>query len=282
MSRLLSPREVADAIGVSESSLKRWADTGRIKVTRTEGGHRRITLAETIRFIRDQRLPVVRPDLLGISVADPDEDDALFRYLVDGAGPEARAWILGRYLAGATVASLCDGPIRAAMTRVGELWQHDPAGVFVEHRATDLCMQALAQLRALFEPPDDGPVAIGGAPTDDPYLLPSWMAATVIAETGMRAINLGPDTPVSALRAAYTHYRPVLVWISATAPVSRPVAAELADWLASLPARTTEVVGGRNAAAFADANDAVTTSSTMAELAAHARAAARPARPARR
>ena len=251
-----------------------------------EGGHRRITLAETIRFIRDQRLTVVRPDLLGLSVADAHEDDALFRHLVEGEGPEARAWILGRYLAGATVASLCDGPIRAAMTRVGELWEHDPAGVFVEHRATDLCIQALAQLRALFEPPADAPVAIGAAPTDDPYLLPSWMAATAIAETGMLAINLGPNTPVSALRAAYAHHRPVLVWISATAPVARPVAAELADWLASLPARTAGIVGGRNAAAVAEANDAVTTASTMAELAAHARAAARhdrgaPAKPRR-
>jgi hypothetical protein len=38
MQQLLSPRQFAEAIGVSESSVRRWADTGRIKMTRTAGG----------------------------------------------------------------------------------------------------------------------------------------------------------------------------------------------------------------------------------------------------
>jgi excisionase family DNA binding protein len=52
MQNTLSPRELAAAVGVSESSLKRWADEGRVKVARTAGGHRRIELAEAVRFIR--------------------------------------------------------------------------------------------------------------------------------------------------------------------------------------------------------------------------------------
>jgi len=39
--RQLSPRELAEALGVSESSLKRWVDAGKIAASRTEGGHRR-------------------------------------------------------------------------------------------------------------------------------------------------------------------------------------------------------------------------------------------------
>src|SRR5262245_52765982 len=62
----LSPRQLADAIGVSESSLKRWADAGKLAVSRTEGGHRRITMTEAVRFIRDTGATVVRPDLLGL------------------------------------------------------------------------------------------------------------------------------------------------------------------------------------------------------------------------
>ncbi|HEX9106572.1 MAG TPA: MerR family DNA-binding transcriptional regulator, partial [Longimicrobiales bacterium] len=48
----LSPRELAEAVGVSESSLKRWADRGVLAVERTAGGHRRIPLGEAVRFIR--------------------------------------------------------------------------------------------------------------------------------------------------------------------------------------------------------------------------------------
>ena len=67
--RLLSTRELADALGVSESSLKRWVDSGRISALRTEGGHRRIPLAEAMRFIRDTAAPIARPELLDLPEA---------------------------------------------------------------------------------------------------------------------------------------------------------------------------------------------------------------------
>src|SRR5688500_324070 len=62
---LLTPKELADAIGASESSLRRWVDRGRLPVSRTAGGHRRIPLATAIRFIRETGATVVRPELLG-------------------------------------------------------------------------------------------------------------------------------------------------------------------------------------------------------------------------
>ena len=74
MKQSLSPRELGQAIGVSESSLKRWADEGRIKFARTTGGHRRIVLTEAVRFIRQAGMPVLRPHLLGL--ADLEEDTA--------------------------------------------------------------------------------------------------------------------------------------------------------------------------------------------------------------
>ena len=74
MKSLLSPRDLADAIGVSESSLKRWADAGKIQVSRTDGGHRRIPLAEAVRFIRATGAQVVRPDILGINCATGPAD----------------------------------------------------------------------------------------------------------------------------------------------------------------------------------------------------------------
>lgn len=53
MKPLLSPRELAQAIGVSESSIKRWIDDGLIGATKTAGGHRRIAGSEAIRFVRE-------------------------------------------------------------------------------------------------------------------------------------------------------------------------------------------------------------------------------------
>lgn len=275
--RLLSPRELADALGVSESSLKRWVDAGKIAASRTDGGHRRIALPEAVRFIRETGAPLVHPEILELPdlAAAPPADAAGDRALLDrlerGDGPGARGWILARYFAGASIAELADGPVRAAMHALGELWHHDPRGIFIEHRATELCLQALAQLRAALDEPAGAPVALGGAPEDDPYRLSTGLAAMVLVEAGYRAIDLGPDTPVSALHQAVLEHRPRLVWISASARLAPARAHAIGRWIAGLPRSTAVVVGGRHGRAIAAAQPAARYLDTMVELAGLAR-----------
>ena len=66
--KLLSPKDLANAIGASESSVKRWTDQGRLEITRTSGGHRRIAVTEAIRFIRENQLPLLQPEVLGLQI----------------------------------------------------------------------------------------------------------------------------------------------------------------------------------------------------------------------
>src|SRR4051794_17870331 len=66
---LLTPKELADAIGASESSLRRWVDGGRLRISRTAGGHRRIPVEEAVRFIRETGATLVRPEMLGLALA---------------------------------------------------------------------------------------------------------------------------------------------------------------------------------------------------------------------
>jgi MerR family transcriptional regulator, light-induced transcriptional regulator len=281
MVALLSPRELADVLGVSESSLKRWIDAGRIRATRTEGGHRRITIEDALSFIRESNALVVRPELLGLvsprSVVDPGRDrepgePALIHALRLGDAAAVAATLRAYLAAGDRIAALCDGPIRRAMHAIGELWQHDLDGVVIEHRATDACVQALASLRIAIAAAPGAPIALGGAPEDDPYILPSAMAALVLASEGFRTINLGPDTPTGVLHRAVALYSPALVWISASSPLALAQAHELAAFVTRLPDGVAGVVGGRHAGAIAQADPRVRVASSMVELVAIARA----------
>lgn len=246
MTDTLTTRELALALGVSESSIKRWADEGTIVAARTAGGHRRIRLADAVRFVRETRAPLARPELLGLpdlaaagerSLASGDAAERLFASLHAGATAEACGIVQAQFLAGQPVAAIVDGPLRQAMTRIGEQWRHDVAGIAREHRATDIAIQALNQLRSLLAPPPDAPIAVGGAPSGDPYVLPSLAAATVLAAEGLRAENLGPDLPLAAMHGAITILRPALVWLS----VSR---AEHPAVLAGEIAALARAVGG--------------------------------------
>lgn len=226
MNRNLSPKDLALVIGVSESSLKRWVDEGRLIATRTAGGHRRIALHEAIRFIRDTHQSLSRPELLGLSdltsaplaaVTSGAGEAALHRALENGQAELARGLILAQYLAARSFASVCDAGIAHAMHRIGELWRHSETGIMVEHRATEIVIDSVHQVRSTLPPPPEGaPVAIGGSAPGDPYILPTLMAATTLQECGFRDVNMGPNLPFESFLAAIKEYQPRLVWLSAT------------------------------------------------------------------
>jgi excisionase family DNA binding protein len=257
----LSPRQFASAIGVSESSVRRWADSGRIKMTRTPGGHRKIARSEAIRFIRHNAVSVVRPDLLQISEprhrrrraeAFAAQHDELAQALEEGNSELAFGLLWGMYVNGVSAADICDGPLRSAMQRIGDIWPSDPRGIFVEHRATNICIDVLNRLRSSFAR-SEGKLenVIGGAPEGDPYILPSLMAATVLVDSGHEAINLGPNTPLEVLSQSALETGARLVWVALTAPLPRTsIEPGLASLVRDLNKKAHIVLGGRAASRY--------------------------------
>ncbi len=251
---MLTIPDLAGAIGVSVSSLKRWADDGKLHVTRTAGGHRRVERTEAIRFIRELRLPIVKHHYLGLDnlsgKAEPaaPSDTNIGSHLREGRVDAARAVIMAEFLRGRPVAEICDQIICPAMREIGKLWHQDEAGVLVEHRATDVCIQALSHIRTLLPlVGDEHRVAIGGSPEQDLYTLPSLMAATVLAAEGWRETNLGGLTPFETLGLAAERSGASLVWLAVSlSPRSESQFIKkiqsLADRIAMIPANL--IVGG--------------------------------------
>lgn len=283
----LSPRNLAKAVGVSESSVKRWVDHGRIPAHRTAGGHRRIALDEAVQFVREARMPLVRPELLGLDgLAAKAEDPGgalLLRLLREGASVEARGLLIGWYLEGVAISALADGPLRTSLEVLGELWccegKEGEEGIAVEHRATDICLQAVNHLRLLLPSPgEEAPLALGGAP--DVYLLGTQLASAVMAEAGWRSVNLGAQTPLEVLARTVQSLRPRLVWLSLG---DEDVTHSLGDGVERLLANVehvgaTLIVGGRcHREARLPSHPRLREGDTMADLASFACGLLRPA-----
>ena len=259
MKPLLSPKELADAIGVSESSVKRWVDGGLIHATKTAGGHRRIPINEAVRFVREAKTALVRPQAIGLgdvaSLLDldtprGDEGAVLYECLREGKAEAARGLLLSLFLNGRSVAQIVDGPLLSAMDLLGELWKREECGIFWEHRATEIAISAVSRLRMLIPPRDDSaPTAVGAAPSGDPYILPTLCAAAVLESQGLNAVNLGPDTPLATLLLATGAVRAQLVWLSVSV-IENPV--QLQQELLSLAAALRQpavpiIIGGSQA-----------------------------------
>ncbi len=138
--------------------------------------------------------------------------DALHR----GQGAEVTAVIRRAYGSGATIEALADRVIAPVMAKIGHEWETARIDVWQEHRATQLCAAALYELKDELEARAERnrPVAVGGAPEGDPYVLPTVLAQLVLLDAGWDAVQLGPNTPLPSLTKALFGLRPRLVWVS--------------------------------------------------------------------
>ncbi len=257
MHRLLSTSEFAEALGLSESTVRRLADSGELSIHRTRGGHRKIPVGEAIRYVRKSGLPILRPDILGLLDAarapGGDYAEKLLTALREGQAKAVIGLLQAMYAEGMTLAEICDGPIHHAMQAIGNAWPEDKRSIFVEHRATLLCVRALCQIRlALPDADEHAPTAMGAAPQDDPYLLPSLMVSVVLHECGFEETNLGPNTPVDVLVDSVEVEQPSLVWLAITNPVRSRLRHREIETLASAVAvyGGTLIIGGQSSATY--------------------------------
>jgi excisionase family DNA binding protein len=255
MRERLSPKQVARAIGVSESSLKRWCDRGLIPFERTAGGHRRMVMTDVVSFLRSGGYKVVQPDLLSLPATSGQTewtlDQARERFLsalVEGQEEACRRIVVDLFLSGHSPATIGDQVIAEGFRRVGNLWECGDLEVYEERRGCELCLRIVHELRGLQEPPaDDAPVALGATVDGDPYTLAVSLAEVVLREAGYRATSLGHMLPFSTLHVALAEQRPQLMWLSVSSIRDEAKFADEVNRLydACLAAGAALVLGGR-------------------------------------
>ncbi len=223
MKELVSPRQVAQAIGASESSLKRWCDQGKIPTVYTAGGHRRIPVNGVLSYLRQAGLEIRNPELLGLPAATTgggerklqEEQARLLEALVRGEESVCVEVTLNLYLAKYPMSVICDEVLVKTFEGIGEKWGCGDVAIYQERRSCELCHRVMHEVRRSFpEHPANAPIAVGGTVDGDPYTLASSMVELVLRDLGWRASSLGNMLPFSSLTHALCDTRPKLFWLS--------------------------------------------------------------------
>jgi MerR family transcriptional regulator, light-induced transcriptional regulator len=219
--RFLSTVQVAKAVGVSVTTIKRWVDDGILPAHRTAGGHRKLVLADVLRLTREGGLPASDlGQLVPISRAEPGDPNRFHEQLLDAVmeidDSRIRAVIRAAYQSGIPIEVLADRVISPAMAFVGRQWQHDKLDVGSEHLVTGAVIAGLFELQGTIaaNAAADRPTAVGGAPEGDHYILPSLLAKLALIEAGWDAVNIGPNTPAASFQKLLEVRRPKLLWLS--------------------------------------------------------------------
>ena len=255
--RLLKTQQVAEALGFSVSTIKRWVDLETLPAIRTEGGHRLIRLGDALRFARQKGLPWGKlEELAGGSIAmvaaggiDDCTRAAFLEALQTGETGRARAILHAAHAVGADALVLADELVRPVMEQVGQHWMAGTLDVFQEHQASQAVAGAITELieRAARSLRTPAPLALGATPEGDHYSLAVLLGELALREAGWDVRNLGSDLPLGSLAHAVGAYRPRLVFLSVghMADAGRFLRDYLVFHQAASAAGAAVVVGGR-------------------------------------
>lgn len=219
-----TPKQIARALGVSESSLKRWCDRGILPTIRTAGGHRRIPLTAVLDYLRGTGRPLVRPEILGLPATSGTglrvvdrARDRLRTALLDGDLAICRQVIFDLFLAKQSISSIGDRVIAPAFHDIGASWEAGEIEIYQERRACEIIERVLHELEmAVPQGTDNTRLALGCTPEGDHYSIATLLVALVMRQKGWRAFSLGPGLPFSTMLSAIRTQEPRLFWISAS------------------------------------------------------------------
>jgi excisionase family DNA binding protein len=218
----LKTQQVADALGVSSSSVKRWVDKGMIPATKTMGKHRLVALSTALKFARDGQYPTQK--LLAMSALpvidqiDRQVIESLLNALRSGDAREASAIVTAAYRADRDSVGLADDLIRPVMERIGHLWMVGAWDVYHEHQATQILASTLGDLirKASRDETPGRPLALGASAEGDIFTLPVLLGELVLRDGGWDVKNLGTNLPFRSFAAAIRFYQPRMAFLSAS------------------------------------------------------------------
>ncbi len=253
---LVTPRQIAQATGLSESTVKRWCDRGILPSLRTPGGHRRLELAKTVRILKERGTPLLDVVAFGLppfeELADGNFGVARHRLeeaLIGASRQQVVAILHSLVLGGMSMAAIGDQVVAPVFARIGELWSCQQLEVYQEREACVIMQESLVQLKHFMEPPSaDAPLAIGGALAPDTYVLPGVLVELVFIENGWQARYLGSQLPLETLREAVQRNRPEAFWLSISFVPEESLLIEATRHLAEVAGkiRSLFVLGGRS------------------------------------
>lgn len=233
----LTTSQVAELADVHPSTVKRWCNDGDLAYDATDGGHRRIYLADVLSLTRargmetilDHFAPYEAHVWTAIEEAVEEDNYERFRSLalgwLDRGKIDRMGWLFREFGRHPRIPfeSFGDKAIRSFMVEIGELWRSGALRSGEEHMATEMLVETLLRLRdegakAVGDADERTPVAIVGAMEGDRHHLASLCLRIMLERRGWHVYYLGADVPVEDFAALQSQHRAELVCVSFAPP----------------------------------------------------------------
>ena len=209
----LSCSEAAKIMGVSRSTVKRYCETGALRNHKTLGQHRRIDPDDIARWLSGQQNKR-RKRTKSPKKTRKFPPEYIADCLLSGALKKLDQLIERVVLRQASVASIIDDHLAAAMWEIGNRWQAGTISYVDERRATSNLKLLFRSLSDSIQPVNSAVKSVGGTLQGDQADIGSMAIELVARNMGIDAYHVGTNLPVATLAQIASQMQVKLVWVS--------------------------------------------------------------------
>ena len=183
-SDLLSTNEAAAMLNVGASTVKRWADEGRLQCVKTAGGHRRFRLSVVAEMLSDS-VPGAT-EMSASQVLDDVDGHATLALLYQMRSRYGAWWVVAEQVA-------------SFLHRVGEDWASGTISIAEEHTISERLLRAIAAACQAVPTSSSSRTCLFVMVEGDDHTLGLRLAELVAHEAGWRSRWVGRKTPLTEL-----------------------------------------------------------------------------------
>jgi len=225
MEHIFSSKQVAEFLGVNESSVKRWADSGMLGCYKTPGGHRKFKKNDIMLFSIKYSYELKR-NAFSDQYSDTLQEQAfdfgkintvLLKKLFTYSDEEILDYIYSLHIKGLSITELYDSVIGNTMKVIGEMWKKKKITIEQEHILTSKITKALIKLHGRLEQKlKNGLTAFCGCLEKEFHELPLLTVNNALQYNGWNTIYAGVNLPVKSFISGIEAYKPDMVCLSST------------------------------------------------------------------
>lgn len=225
MEHIFSSKQVAEFLGVNESSVKRWADSGMLGCYKTPGGHRKFKKNDIMLFSRKYSYELKQNTFSNQDTAIPQElkfdfekiNAVLLMKLFKSSDDEILDYLYSLHLTGLGITELYDSAVGRTMKMIGEMWKKKEITIEQEHISTNKLTKAIIRLHSRIESKSrNGLTAFCGCPEKEFHELPLLSVNNALQYNGWNTFYAGVNLPVKSFLSGIEMYKPDMVCLSAT------------------------------------------------------------------
>ncbi|MCS7244909.1 MAG: helix-turn-helix domain-containing protein [candidate division WOR-3 bacterium] len=222
-------KEIAKILGVSEGTIKNWSRKNLIQSHRTIGGHRRFSLLDVIKFIKENNIKdiagfyKIKLDILNYILKEDYQNlsDILLTYILREEANEVEDF-LKILLFSIGIYKTFDIIVSRSLNKLGKFSEARKIGIDEEHIASSKLIEAIINLKNIFKSKKNiNTKVILSSLEGDIHEIPLRILDFILNYEGFKVIYVGINTPYEEILKTIKREKPKFLVISSVFVLDR-------------------------------------------------------------